>query len=121
MQLAIRLLQLPILELSQKIEEELLQNPVLEEVPAEEPTEQERQIASAKHAEESGQWYIACFYYREAGNMEKMAEMAREDIQDEYEKGDFRNALITATKYLVDEDEIRAVFEKFLENREIQN
>jgi len=47
MQQAIRLLQLPILELSQKIEEELLQNPVLEElspeevpVPeAEEPTE----------------------------------------------------------------------------------
>lgn len=37
MQQAIRLLQLPILELSQKIEEELVQNPVLEEVPVEEP------------------------------------------------------------------------------------
>lgn len=36
MQQALRLLQLPILELSQKIEQELLQNPVLEEVPPEE-------------------------------------------------------------------------------------
>ncbi len=39
MQQAIRLLQLPILELSQKIEEELAQNPVLEEAPAEEAEE----------------------------------------------------------------------------------
>jgi RNA polymerase sigma-54 factor len=44
MQQAIRLLQLPILELSQKIETELLQNPVLEEVPPEEapPSESEK-------------------------------------------------------------------------------
>lgn len=41
MQQAIRLLQLPILELHQKIEEELVQNPVLEEVPVEEPPPQE--------------------------------------------------------------------------------
>ncbi|NQT84401.1 RNA polymerase factor sigma-54 [bacterium] len=41
MQQAIKLLQLPILELSQKIEEELLQNPVLEEVSTEEPTTSE--------------------------------------------------------------------------------
>ncbi len=46
MQQAIRLLQLPILELSQKIEQELLQNPVLEEVAAEEVPVSEAEEAS---------------------------------------------------------------------------
>ena len=43
MQQAIRLLQLPILELSQKIEEELAQNPVLEEAPLEAPAPEVQQ------------------------------------------------------------------------------
>jgi len=41
MQQAIQLLQLPILELTQKIEQELAQNPVLEEISREEPVEEQ--------------------------------------------------------------------------------
>jgi RNA polymerase sigma-54 factor len=51
MQQAIRLLQLPILELRQKIEEELAQNPVLEEVPVEEPSSPEPELAMEAPAE----------------------------------------------------------------------
>lgn len=51
MQQAIGLLQLPILELCQKIEQELMQNPVLEEVPVEELPTPEQQEASEAPAE----------------------------------------------------------------------
>jgi len=49
MQQAIQLLQLPILELAQKIENELAQNPVLEEISREEPAEEQ----AGKQAEEA--------------------------------------------------------------------
>jgi len=51
MQQAIRLLQLPILELNQKIEEELAQNPVLEEAPVEEPPSPEAELSPETPAE----------------------------------------------------------------------
>jgi RNA polymerase sigma-54 factor len=55
MQQAIRLLQLPILELSQKIEEELAQNPVLEEASIEEPAAGEPTLSMEAPAEGSSE------------------------------------------------------------------
>jgi RNA polymerase sigma-54 factor len=55
MQQAIQLLQLPILELSQKIENELSQNPVLEEIAREESGEEQAQETPGPNADEGQQ------------------------------------------------------------------
>jgi RNA polymerase sigma-54 factor len=52
MQQAIQLLQLPILELTQKIEHELSQNPVLEEISREEPVEEQAPEAQEEPVDE---------------------------------------------------------------------
>ena len=54
MQQAIQLLQLPILELAQKIEHELAQNPVLEEISREDPAEKPAEETPAPEAGANG-------------------------------------------------------------------
>jgi RNA polymerase sigma-54 factor len=95
MQQAIRLLQLPILELSQKIEEELLQNPVLEE---EEPAAPEVEEPAEAPAETQGE---------EVSFDEEFNTLAK--LDDEWR--DFFRQTAPYTKRSEEEDERRAFLE----------
>ncbi len=95
MQQAIRLLQLPILELSQKIEEELLQNPVLEE---EELAAPEVEEPAEAPAETQGE---------EVSFDEEFNTLAK--LDDEWR--DFFRQTAPYTKRSDDEDERRAFLE----------
>lgn len=105
MQQAIRLLQLPILELSQKIEEELLQNPVLEEVPEDEPAAPEVEEPAEAPAETQGE---------EVSFDEEFNTLAK--LDDEWR--DFFRQTAPYTKRSEEEDERRAFLESSITRSE---
>ena len=75
-------------------------------------------LQTAEKCAAEGDYFTAAMYYRYAGDTEKMVEMARKDIQKEYDRGYWSGALETAKQLLIDRDEIKAVLDKYLDHRD---
>ena len=75
-------------------------------------------LQTAEKYAAQGDYFTAAMYYRYAGDTEKMVEMARKDIQKEYDRGYWSWAVETAKRFLIDRDEIKAVLDKYLDHRD---
>jgi len=79
--------------------------------PPEGDTDEER----AQFNEARQNYYMAALYYRDAGNEEKMLEMAELDVEQDISKGDFYSASETAGQMLNDPERAAVLMKKYYE------
>ena len=74
----------------------------------------ETDLEAAQRNEAKGEWYYALRYYEDAGDLDKMKEMAYKEIEQDIAKGDYLSASNTATQYLKDKELAMEYYDKYL-------
>ena len=82
-------------------------------------TEYEQNLKEAQQFESKGKWYYAMRYYQEAGETEKMIEMAYKDIEEHLAETPpyYEGATDIARKYLKDKELALEYYEKQLDQQ----